>query len=42
MVNVNIKISNELHKKIKVKCAINSITLKDFVIKSLKKKLKNG
>lgn len=39
MVNINIAIDDKLHKKIKVKCAIEDVTLKEFVIKSLEKKL---
>ena len=39
MVNINIEIPNELHRDIKIFCAINNITLKDFVISSLNKKL---
>ncbi len=40
MVNINIEIPDELHKKIKVYCAMNDITIKDFVISSLTKNLK--
>ena len=40
MVNINIEIPDELHKKIKVYCAMNNITMKDFVISSLTKNLK--
>ncbi len=41
MVNINIEIPDELHKKIKVYCAMNNITIKDFVISSLTKNLKS-
>lgn len=35
MVNINIEIPNELHKKIKIYCAMNDITLKEFIISTL-------
>ncbi len=41
MVNINIEIPDELHKKIKIYCAMNDITIKDFVISSLTKNLKS-
>lgn len=37
MVNINITIPEELHKKLRIKCAIEGITLKEFVINSLEK-----
>ena len=39
MVNINIQIPDELHKKAKIRCAIDEITLKDFIIDSIEKKL---
>ena len=39
MVNINIEISEDLHKRIKVYCAMNEITLKDFIISTLSKNL---
>lgn len=41
MVNINITIPDEIHKKIKLKCVTNEITLKEFVVKSLEKQIKN-
>ncbi len=41
MGNINIEISEELHKKAKVHCAMNSINLKDYIIQLLEKKMKN-
>jgi predicted HicB family RNase H-like nuclease len=38
LVNINIEIPDELHKKIKVHCALNDITLKDFIIDTLNSK----
>ncbi len=38
MVNINIEISEELHKKIKLSSVIKEMTLKDYVIKVLEKK----
>ena len=39
MGNINIEISEELHKKAKVHCAMNSINLKDYIIRLLEKKV---
>lgn len=36
MVNINIEIPEDLHKKIKIFCAMNDLTLKDFIINTLK------
>lgn len=38
MVNINIEISEELHKKIKLASILQDITLKEYVIKVLDKK----
>ncbi len=40
MTNINIEIPDELHKKAKVKCAIEEMSIKDFVIKAIEEKLK--
>ncbi len=40
MVNINIEISDELHKKIKLASIMQDITLKEYVIKVLEKKAK--
>ncbi|MBU1198595.1 MAG: toxin-antitoxin system HicB family antitoxin [Nanoarchaeota archaeon] len=40
MVNINIEISDELHKKIKLASIMQDITLKDYVIKVLEKRAK--
>jgi predicted HicB family RNase H-like nuclease len=40
MANINIEISEELHKKIKIKCAIDEVTLKEFIIKAIEEKLR--
>ena len=39
MGNININIPDELHKKAKIQCAVEEITLKDLVIKLLEEKL---
>lgn len=39
MVNINIEIPDDLHKRIKIYCAMNEITLKDFIISTLSKNL---
>jgi len=40
MTNINIEIPDDLHKKVKIKCAIDEVTLKDFIIKTLEEKIK--
>ena len=35
MVNINIQIPDELHKRIKIVCAMKGVTLKDFVVDAL-------
>lgn len=42
MGNVNIKIPDEVHKKIKIACAINSITLIEFINSAIEEKLERG
>lgn len=39
MVNINVEIPDELHLGVKVFCAKNRVTLKDFVVSALEKKL---
>ncbi len=41
MVNINIEIPNNIHKKAKLKSVIEDTTLKEFIIKALEEKLKN-
>ena len=40
MVNINIEIPDELHKEIKLRAVMEDISLKDYVIKNLEKKIK--
>ncbi len=40
MVNVNIAISDKLHKDMKVKCAIDNFTIKEYIVKVLSKEAK--
>jgi len=40
MTNINIEIPDDLHKKVKIQCAIEEITLKEFVIKAVEEKAK--
>ena len=40
MGKVNIEIPDEVHKKIKVACAVNSITLIEFINNAVEEKLK--
>jgi hypothetical protein len=40
MVNINIEIPEELHKKIKLASIVKDLTLKDYIINVLEKKAK--
>jgi predicted HicB family RNase H-like nuclease len=40
MVNLNIKIPDELHKEIKLRAVMEDISLKDYVIKLLEENIK--
>jgi len=40
MVNINIEIPDEIHKKAKLESVLNEVTLKEFIIKSIEEKLK--
>jgi predicted HicB family RNase H-like nuclease len=42
MGNINIEIDENLHKKAKIHCATNSITIKDFMIKLLEEEVKES
>lgn len=42
MVNINIEIPDEIHKKAKLKSVVEDITLKEFIIKALEEKLKKA
>jgi len=35
MVNINISIPETIHKQVKIKCAIDNSTLKDYIITAL-------
>lgn len=35
MVNINIELPNDLHKKLKILCAMNSTSIKEFINKSI-------
>jgi hypothetical protein len=39
MVNINIEIDDELHKKLKIRSIMNNITLKDYIIDELQEGL---
>ncbi len=41
MVNINIEIPDNIHKKAKIESVLNEITLKQFIIQALDEKLKN-
>ena len=41
MTNINIEIPDELHKKLKIQCAVEEITLKDYIVKTLEEKIKS-
>ncbi|MBC8500804.1 MAG: hypothetical protein ISS25_01995 [Nanoarchaeota archaeon] len=38
MTNINIEISDDIHKQIKLKAVLEDLTIKDYIIKSLEKK----
>jgi hypothetical protein len=40
MTNINIEIPDDIHKKIKIKCAEDELTLKDFIIKAVEERLR--
>jgi len=40
MTNINIEIPDELHKRIKIQCAVEEKTLKDFIVESVEQRLK--
>ena len=40
MANINIEIPDETRRKAKIQCAIDGMSLKDFMIKALEEKLK--
>jgi hypothetical protein len=42
MVNINIEIPEELHKKIKLASIVQDITLKDYIIKVLGRRADEG
>ena len=42
MVNINIEISEELHRKIKLASIIKDLTLKDYIINVLEKTANRG
>ncbi len=42
MVNINIEIPDEIHKKAKLKCILNETTLKEFIIQSIEGSLRNS
>lgn len=39
MTRVNIEIPEEVHKKAKIVCAVQGITMKDYLVKALEEKL---
>jgi hypothetical protein len=39
MVNVNISLPEDLHKGIKINCAIEDTTLKDYIIQTVSKEI---
>ena len=40
MTNVNIEIPDELHKKVKIQCAVDEMTLKEFIVRAVEERLK--
>jgi predicted HicB family RNase H-like nuclease len=42
MTNINIEIPDDLHKKLKIQCAIEEKTLKDYIVETLEDTLKKS
>ena len=40
MTNINIKIPDELHKKLKIACAIEDVTIREEIIKLIEERIK--
>ena len=40
MTNINIEIPDELQKKVKIQCAVDEMTLKEFIVRAVEEKLK--
>lgn len=39
MANINIDVPDAVHKELKIKCAIEDITIKNFIIKTIKEEV---
>jgi len=42
MVNINIEVPDEIHKKIKILSAIKGIPIKEFIVKALEESVKKN
>ena len=42
MVNINIEVPDEIHKKAKINAVVLDIDLKDYIIKAIEKENKKG
>jgi len=42
MTNINIELPEELHKQLKIFCAMHGISIKDFLIQSLEEEAKES
>ncbi len=42
MTRINIELPEDLHKKIKIACAVNETTIKEYIRLALEKKIKEG
>ena len=42
MTNINIEIPDDLHKKMKIQCAVEETTLKEYIVKALEERLKKA
>ena len=42
MTNINIEIPDELHKKVKIQCAVDETTLKEYIVNALEEKVSKG
>lgn len=42
MTNINIKIPDDVHKRLKIACAVKGISLKEAIIDAIKRKVEDG
>ena len=40
--NINIDLPEDLHRRLKIVCAINGVSIKDFIINSMERRIKGS